>query len=240
VSNAQISTPLVSGTECFFTASVTLSQSNVHCRRCAARSKEQDSQPSFIHRSRGYVMSSVTINTEQHLFVLRERGGCSCLGFEVVRDRTRQYAALLGESLPDPLPYATLDALRLYENIEMRLARSPIARHLTIYDPNTPEQLVTILERVRLRRIRIRLFYGDAQTGRDWNEENDVEGYLARTSGPIHCPILLKTKSSTGGHHSLGEYCETGHDGRETDAVAASRILHAQLHDFRDAPQQPV
>lgn len=133
------------------------------------------------------------------MFVLREHGGCSCLGFEVVRDRTRQYAALLGESLPDPLPYATLDALRLFEDIEMRLARSPIARHLTIYDPNTPEQLVTILERVRLSRTRIRLFYGDAQTGRDWNEENDVEGYLARTLGPIHCPILLKTNSSTGG-----------------------------------------
>jgi hypothetical protein len=144
-------------------------------------------------------MSFVTINTERQMFVLREHGGCSCLGFEVVRDRTRQYAALLGVSLPDPLPYATLDALRLYEDIEMRLARSPIARHLTIYDPNTPGELVTILERVRLSRTRIRLFYGDAQTGRDWNEENDVEGYLARTSGPIHCPILLKTNSSTGG-----------------------------------------
>jgi len=92
-----------------------------------------------------------------------------------------------------------LEALQLYEVIEQRLAKSDAARTLTIYDPNTPRDLVSILEGARMGRTRIRLFYGDRDTGRDWNEENDVEGYLGRTMGPIHCPILLKTTASSGG-----------------------------------------
>jgi len=144
-------------------------------------------------------MPIVSINTAQKLFVYKAGSGSSCLGFDVVRDRTRQYAELLGESLPRPLPYANSEALKLYEAIEQRLAKSDAARNLTIYDPNTPLDLVTILESVRLSRTRIRLFYGDRDSGRDWNEENDVEGYLGRTMGPIHCPILLKTAASRGG-----------------------------------------
>ena len=139
------------------------------------------------------------INAAQKLFVFKEGSGYSCLGFDVVRDRTRQYAALLGELLPRPLPYANSEALKLYESLERRLAQSDVARTLTIYDPNTPRDLVGILESARLCRTRIRLFYGDRDTGRDWNEENDIEGYLGRTMGPIHCPMLLKTTASSGG-----------------------------------------
>jgi hypothetical protein len=137
-----------------------------------------------------------TIDSEQQLFVLEDGGGFSCLGFEVVRDRTRQYAGFLGASLKEPLPYGTVEALQFFQEIEMRLANSAIARKLTVYDPNTPEDLLAILERVRLNKTRIRLFYGDRNTGRDWNSENDLEGYLGRTTGPIHCPILLASKAS--------------------------------------------
>jgi hypothetical protein len=139
------------------------------------------------------------IDAERQLFVLKEGDGYSCLGFDVARDRTRQYAELLGESLPEPLPYATTEALKLYEEVERRFAKSHVARTTTLYDPNTPSKLTSVLEEARRNKTRLRLFYGDRETGRDWNEENDIEGYLGRTMGSIHAPILLKTKSSSGG-----------------------------------------
>jgi hypothetical protein len=140
-----------------------------------------------------------SINTERRLFVLRKGNGYSCLGFDVARDRTRQYAQLLGELLPEPLPYATSEAFELYGEVERRFANSHVARTITLYDPNTPSDLAGLLEEARRNGMRIRLFYGDRHTGRDWNEENDIEGYLGRTMGPIHAPILLKSKSSCGG-----------------------------------------
>jgi len=140
-----------------------------------------------------------SINSEQRLFVLNAGRGFTCLGFDVVRDRTRQYAGFLGETLIEPLPYGSVEAFRLYQEIEHRLAKNSIAQKLTIYDPNTPKELIVVLENARVKKTRIRLFYGDLTTGRDWNEENNVDGYLGRTTGPIHCPILLKSKTSSGG-----------------------------------------
>ena len=139
------------------------------------------------------------IDEKEGLYVLSAGEGVTCLGFDVARDRTRQYAELLGESLPDPFPYGTAEAFRLYSEVEQRLAKSGIARRLTIYGPHTPDDLIAVLESARLANRRIRLFYGKRETGRDWNEENDVEGYLGRTTGTIHCPILLKSKFSAGG-----------------------------------------
>ncbi len=144
-------------------------------------------------------MSLLNINSKQQLFVIKAGSGYTSLGFNVARDRTRQYASFLGEMLSEPIPYGTSDAYRLYTEIENRLAKSAVARRLTIYDPNTPPELISILEKARVHKTRIRLFYGDPATGRDWNEENDVEGYLGRTMGPLHCPILLKTNASSGG-----------------------------------------
>ena len=46
---------------------------------------------------------------------------------------------------------------------------------------------------------RIRLWYGDVNTGRSWNEEYDVTGYIAKTLGNYNIPILINNARSLGG-----------------------------------------
>jgi hypothetical protein len=47
--------------------------------------------------------------------------------------------------------------------------------------------------------MRLRLFFGDQETGRCWLEENDVTGYIGRSMGPMRVSILLSSRSSSGG-----------------------------------------
>ena len=46
---------------------------------------------------------------------------------------------------------------------------------------------------------RYRIWYGDTQTGRSWNEEYDVTGVIGRTSGHFKVPVLLHDRRSTSG-----------------------------------------
>jgi len=71
----------------------------------------------------------------------------------------------------------------------------------TTYHDRTPAEVVALLERNRTTsaytRPRLRLEYGDAETGRAWG---DVEtGYVGRSSGPVKVPIILHNLRSMGG-----------------------------------------
>jgi hypothetical protein len=69
----------------------------------------------------------------------------------------------------------------------------------TYYDPKTPDEVIKVLEHARQNHTRIRLYYGDTETGRSWLEEYDVEGHVGRSMGPIKIPILLHNARSIGG-----------------------------------------
>ena len=69
----------------------------------------------------------------------------------------------------------------------------------TSYYKGTDIKVMHILERIRKDHIRIKLSYGDINTGRDWNETNDIYGYVGRTCGKIKIPILLHNNNSMGG-----------------------------------------
>lgn len=69
----------------------------------------------------------------------------------------------------------------------------------TYYHIDTPEQVVSWLETSMARNQRIRVFYGDTNTGADWLEENDTMGTIGRSTGKIKIPILIKRSTSTGG-----------------------------------------
>jgi len=73
----------------------------------------------------------------------------------------------------------------------------------TSYHKETPEVVVDILERCRLNRTRIRVHYGDTETGEDWGEVNDVLGYVGRSCGPRMIPILVHNTRSLGGARIL-------------------------------------
>lgn len=54
-----------------------------------------------------------------------------------------------------------------------------------------------ILEGLRNSRQRVRLFYGE--NGVVWPEENDVLGYIGRSTGKTPCFLLVHNSRSTGG-----------------------------------------
>ena len=49
------------------------------------------------------------------------------------------------------------------------------------------------------RETRIRVWYGDNKTGKSWDEENDICGYIGRTTGTNKIPILVNNSRSYGG-----------------------------------------
>lgn len=76
----------------------------------------------------------------------------------------------------------------------------------TSYDKNTPDEVIKILEEARKNRTRVRLFFGDVKTGKDWMEQYDIMGVISRSCGTIKIPILLRNSRSLGGIGIL-DYC---------------------------------
>lgn len=88
----------------------------------------------------------------------------------------------------------------------------------THYHAETHVEVVRVLEAVRHSQRRIRLVLGDPKTGKDWNEQFDVTGYIGRSMGPTKVPLLIHNRRSLGGHAIL-DHCiigvrETGKYGR--------------------------
>lgn len=81
----------------------------------------------------------------------------------------------------------------------------------TCYHPETPERVVFLLEnnRIQGRARRLRLVYGDTKTGKSWEEQFDVAGYVGRSTGPRPIPILVNNSRSMGGGGIL-DHCIIG------------------------------
>lgn len=141
-------------------------------------------------------MSNMTINADQRLFVLRSGDGFSCLGFDVVFKRLKQYAQLLRRPLPEPADIGTPAQYQQYLEAESAyIATRPTQ---TFFDADTPLVVQALLEAYRKSGAPVRVFLGDAQTGRDWMEEHDVVGTIGRSMGPIKIPLLVP-KGEDGG-----------------------------------------
>lgn len=69
----------------------------------------------------------------------------------------------------------------------------------TFFDEGTNEKVMEILERSRINDERIRLFFGDKETGRCWHETFDVLGRVGRSTGSHKIPLLIKSVRSSGG-----------------------------------------
>ena len=61
----------------------------------------------------------------------------------------------------------------------------------------TSQEVINILEQTRLSCKRIRLWLGE--DGKSWNEENDIIGYIGRSTGEYKIPLLIKNSRSLGG-----------------------------------------
>ena len=75
----------------------------------------------------------------------------------------------------------------------------------TTYKAATPQAVVRILEESRLSKKRLRIFYGDVKTGKDWGDP-PMRGHVGRSTGSSKIPLLIRTRRSTGGEGIL-DHC---------------------------------
>ena len=72
----------------------------------------------------------------------------------------------------------------------------------TSYDERTQDEVVAKLENARLNRTRLHISMGETEgpnAGRDWLEENDVYGFVGRSTGTVKIPLLVHNRRSLGG-----------------------------------------
>gem|GEM_PF-734486 len=75
----------------------------------------------------------------------------------------------------------------------------------TCYHADTPEPVVEHLESIRQNQRKVRLFYGNPQTGQSWLDEHDVIGRIGRSTGSIKVPLLIE--SGEIGGSALLDHC---------------------------------
>jgi hypothetical protein len=79
--------------------------------------------------------------------------------------------------------------------------------HGISFDVRTPLQVCNILESALHTNRRLRLFYGDSETGKCWMEEHDIMGTIGQScGGNRHVPLLINNNRSMGGPAIL-DYC---------------------------------
>ena len=71
----------------------------------------------------------------------------------------------------------------------------------TTFHDETPIAVCNILnDAINSRQSkRIRIFLGDSETGKDWNEWYDTIGYIGRSCGPVKIPLMIHNTRSHGG-----------------------------------------
>jgi len=67
------------------------------------------------------------------------------------------------------------------------------------FSEGTPKEVMDILINCRTFKTRLKFTYGDNETGRNWNEENDTTGYVGLSTGFNRVPLLIANSRSDGG-----------------------------------------
>ena len=68
------------------------------------------------------------------------------------------------------------------------------------FGEETPEKVKNVIvNNYDRRKTRLRFWFGDNQTGKSWGDENDVCGYIGRSTGTNKIPLLVNNSRSYGG-----------------------------------------
>ena len=67
------------------------------------------------------------------------------------------------------------------------------------FDNNTCSKVKTVLTECYNNQCRVRIWYGDTNTGMSWLEEYDTMGAIGRSTGQQKIPLLVKNSRSNGG-----------------------------------------
>ena len=75
---------------------------------------------------------------------------------------------------------------------------------------------------------RVRIWYGDTETGRSWNEEYEVTGTIGRSTGKIAIPLLIKNSRSYSGGALLDDCIIRIDDIEEKRTIYKSDNFHVE------------
>lgn len=67
------------------------------------------------------------------------------------------------------------------------------------FDENTCDKVKQCIEQCYNSKLRVRIWYGDTDTGVSWLDEYDVTGTIGRSTGKQKIPLLVKNSHSSGG-----------------------------------------
>ena len=166
---------------------------------------------------------TVSADAQSRLFVIPDGNGSTCFGFDVCYAHALQLSQLLRR--PDLAPRKDeIGKVSQYDGYRRLVELAKHADLGTYFDPGTPERLREVLEAYRISNKRLRLFYGDAETGRDWLEEFGMIGRIGRSSGALKVPLLMQTPRSRWGGPILTACVVRLQDG------AAGRELYRHPH----------
>lgn len=129
---------------------------------------------------------NIKVVEEQALYVIPADGGFTGWGFDNALRETQALA---------DTERGALDVLEKHKAL-IRLAQG---RNIgTWFHPETPRKVRQVLEAARKNGSRLRIFYGNTQTGRDWMEENDVLGTIGRSTGVLKIPLMIADGEHSG------------------------------------------
>lgn len=149
--------------------------------------------------------NSLQIDVARGLYVDSHAGHMQTLDFATVHANANALAGHLGK----PSFGITKDEEGTRAAFEKfgRLCRLAVERFRpgdVWYDPRTPQEVKHGLECARAQRRRVRIFYGDAKSGRDRLAMQDVVGFVGWAGWQLPHPILLAER-----HQHLGpRICE--------------------------------
>jgi len=88
------------------------------------------------------------------------------------------------------------------------------------FHTETPELVCGILRGLLHTGHRVKIYFGDTETGRDWHEEHDTIGTIGQSTGTYKIPLLLHNTRSIGGGAIL-DHCIV-----KIRSMATGRVLY--------------
>lgn len=95
------------------------------------------------------------------------------------------------------------------------------------------EKVIFALSNALHTKRRVRIWYGDVNTGRSWNEEYDVVGHIGRSCGEYKEPLIIAKSNSHGGPAILTDRII------RIDDIESKRVVYKQ-YNFHVEPMTKV
>jgi hypothetical protein len=101
---------------------------------------------------------------------------------------------------------------------------------INTFHKDTPERVKELLKLLNFSRRRVRIWYGDKETGRAWNEEHHVTGTIGRSSGYSKIPLMIPNRRSHGGPALLDHCIIRIDDINDRKTLYKHPNFHVDLH----------